>query len=187
MSKVYTKTGDKGLTGLVSGQRVSKSDFRLETYGEVDHLNSMIGALIQHLNSNKIFNDDSQFLENIQNKLFNLGSLLACPTEERAKFKLTEICEDDVNAIEKRIDLIETELPPLSNFILPGGSLPASYAHLCRTQARNLERLMVKNFKDLNELPENSLMFINRLSDYFFDLARVINVKLKVKETIWKS
>lgn len=187
MAKVYTKTGDKGQSGLVSGQRVSKSDYRLDTYGEVDHLNSTIGLFIQNIKLVPEISIDIELFKNMQNKLFNLGSLLACPIEKREEFKLKGILEKDVLLIEKQIDQMEEELPVIKNFILPGGSIPASYAHMCRTQSRNLERAMVKNFTNLDELPENGLKYINRLSDYFFDLARLINYRLKVEETIWEA
>ena len=187
MTKVYTKTGDKGQSGLVSGQRVSKSDYRLDTYGEVDHLNSTIGVFIQNINLLPDLKLDANLFKNIQNKLLNMGSLLACPVEKRVEYKLIGISEEDVTLIEKEIDKMEEELPAISNFILPGGSVPASFAHLCRSQARNVERAMVKNFNDLDELPDNSLKYINRLSDYFFDLARLINFRLKIEETVWEA
>lgn len=178
MAKIYTKTGDDGTTGLLSGVRVKKSDLRLEAYGQVDHLNSTVGVLITSINDENIKNT----LIEIQNKLFNLGSLLACPAEDIDKFKLKKIELDFISMLESKIDEMESDLPELKNFILPGGSLGSSYAHLCRTQARNVERRMI----DL-ELAENSLEFINRLSDYFFSLARYINKINGVDEIIWKG
>lgn len=178
MSKIYTKTGDDGTTGLLSGKRVSKSDARLEAYGQVDHLNSLIGVLISELSLKETKED----LLLVQNKLFNLGSLLACPAEDIEKFKLKTIEEETVSLLEIRIDSMEEELEPLKNFILPGGSKEASYAHVCRTQTRNVERRLV----DI-ELPKNSAEFINRLSDYFFSLARFLNKKASQKEIIWKG
>ncbi len=183
MVKIYTKTGDDGTTSLLSGARVSKSDSRLQTYGEVDHFNSMIGILIQYLEDGP----DKTLLLDVQNKLFDLGALLACPEDKVETFKLKKITKEFVDSIEKQIDSVGEQLPPLKFFILPGGSLAAANAHLCRTQARNVERIMVALKNEGGFIPENSLKFINRMSDYLFYLARLINLNLKVDEVIWNS
>lgn len=180
MSKIYTKTGDDGTTGLLSGDRVKKSNIRLKTYGELDHLNSVVGNLVQVVDQDK-----SEILIEIQNKLFDLGSLLACDAESREKFRLKNISIKDIETLEKQIDSHTEKLPPLKNFILPGGSEAASRAHLCRTQTRNVERLMVELKDEVSELPVNSIEFINRLSDYFFSLGRMINFEANKKEIEW--
>lgn len=187
MSKIYTKTGDGGTTGLLSGSRVSKSDQRLEAYGQIDHLNSMVGILIQHLDGKPVFKSDRDLLEKIQNKLFNIGSLLACPGKDRQKFNLKDIELKEVEILENSIDNMTEGLPKLVNFILPGGTLPAAHAHLCRTQTRNIERVMTSpQFKE-EDIPKGCLIYVNRLSDYFFALARSINGKLNTEEIIWKG
>jgi cob(I)alamin adenosyltransferase len=180
MGKIYTKTGDDGTTGLLSGDRVKKSNIRLKTYGELDHLNSMVGSLVQLVDEK-----NTKVLIQIQNRIFDLGSLLACDAESRDKFKLKNIASEDITELESIIDEYTLKLPPLKNFILPGGSEAASRAHLCRTQTRNVERLMVELNDDAGELPINSIEFINRLSDFFFSLARMINFEANKKEIEW--
>lgn len=179
MSKIYTKTGDDGTTGLLSGKRVKKSDLKIESYGQVDHLNSHMGLLIQGLEEN--FKYKKTLIE-IQITLFDLGALLACPVEKRDTFKLKSIDKSAIEKLEKEIDEMSEVLPNMTHFILPGGSLNASYAHVCRTQARNIERILVS----LDDLPENAGEYINRLSDYLFSLSRFINFELGVKEQIWE-
>ncbi len=180
MAKIYTKTGDDGTTGLLSGDRVKKSNIRLKTYGELDHLNSVVGSLVQVVDEEK-----SEFLIQIQNRLFDLGSLLACDVDSREKYKLKNISLNDIQELELKIDSHTEKLPALKNFILPGGSEAASRAHLCRTQTRNVERLMVELKDEVNELPVNSIEFINRLSDFFFSLGRMINFEANKKEIEW--
>jgi cob(I)alamin adenosyltransferase len=186
MSKVYTKTGDQGETGLVDGQRVSKSSLQIACYGEVDELNAIIGVLMSTLN--KRFGPEMTDLEYIQNKLFDLGSLLACPEEKRDSFKLAGIKKETIAMLEKRIDEMNDVLVELKNFILPGGDISASTAHVARTVCRRVERTFVLTQSSMkNYLPENSLIFINRLSDYFFVLSRFINFELNEKEIIWEK
>jgi len=178
--KVYTKKGDKGKTSLVNGEKVSKSSDRLDVYGAVDELNSFIGVLRSHY--------DQKLLELIQNNLFNLGSLLACPSEKWESYKLVEIHEGLLKKIEDKIDEMESELSPLKNFILPAGDLGASSAHVCRTVCRRVERRLVSfSEHEPEELPVNSLELLNRLSDYFFVLSRFINKKKDVADQIWST
>lgn len=186
-SKVYTKTGDQGETGLVSGNRTLKSDARIELYGELDELNSRIGLACSELGADKSFKDTVDFLHHVQSAIFDLGSNLACEVENREKFMLPKISQAFVEEIELQIDKLDSDLPPLKNFILPGGTRMASVIHLCRTNARSVERKLVRYFDvTKEELPENSLIFLNRLSDYLFILARYVN-KLKGEEEItWK-
>ncbi len=186
-SKIYTKTGDAGETGLVSGTRAPKSDARIVLYGEVDELNSRIGLLVSSLRSNSQFSQEMAFLEEIQSSLFDLGSNLACEAEKRSEWKLPQVTVGIVSKMEDSIDFMDAGLEPLKNFILPGGHETASYAHLCRTSSRSVERLMVNYQRETQEvLPDNGLVFLNRLSDYFFVLARWLNKKNGMGETTWK-
>lgn len=186
MVKIYTKTGDQGETGLVSGKRVSKSDTRVDIYGEIDELNSRIGFSHSLLGPKEEYNEISTLLHKIQSSLFDLGSNLACEAELRAKYKLPSIQNAIITELESSIDTMEQGLAPLRTFILPGGSLEASSVHLCRTSARRCERMLVSFNKNSKEdLPENSLIFLNRLSDYFFVLARYLNKMKNTSELPW--
>lgn len=186
-SKIYTRTGDAGETGLVSGTRTPKSDARIMLYGEVDELNSRIGQLVSSLRSSTQFVQEMAFLEEIQSSLFDLGSNLACEAEKRSEWKLPQVSLGIVSRMEDSIDFMDAGLEPLKNFILPGGHETASFAHLCRTSSRTVERMMVNYQHETNEeLPTNGLVFLNRLSDYFFVLARWLNKKNGMGETAWK-
>ena len=179
---VYTRTGDNGTTSLVSGTRIKKSQERIALYGECDELNSFIGVAIAFLDDSF----DKQFLQQIQSSLFDLGSNLACEFEKRSTYKLPQINEAFIKSIELEIDKMDVTLPVLRNFILPGGSQAASAFHVCRTICRRLERSLVA-FQDTQpkEINDIDLKFINRLSDYFFILARFVNNQLKIQETNW--
>jgi cob(I)alamin adenosyltransferase len=187
MSKIYTKTGDLGETGLVSGKRTSKSDPRIDLYGEIDELNSRLGFAHSLLVEKKTYINECDFLTKIQNALFDLGSNLACEAESRAKYKLPQIKDSLIEEMEKGMDQLEASLPPLKNFILPGGALVASSLHLTRTCARSCERKLVGYYNETHEeLPQNSLRFLNRLSDYLFVLARYTNNVEGSAEIPWK-
>lgn len=179
---VYTRTGDKGTTGLVGGTRIRKSDPRINLYGEVDELNSYIGLGISFLD--KGF--DKSLLQQIQSSLFDLGSNLACEKEKRSQFKLPQIKTSSIEKLESDIDQMDSQLLPLKHFILPGGSSAAAAFHVCRTVCRRIEREMV-DFEEHNpgDIPENALEYMNRLSDYFFILARYLNSSDKIEETQW--
>jgi len=168
--KVYTKTGDKGETGLVGGTRVSKSEPRIDLYGEVDELNSVIGLGVSYLDK-KQFSKEIRLLQKIQNNLFNLGSQLACEADKREQFKLPQIEVNLIADLEAEIDNMDESLEPLKNFILPGGTQAAAAFHLARTVTRRVERKGV----GFNEAPSHMHAFLNRLSDYFFVLSRYIN------------
>ena len=185
-SKVYTKTGDEGLTGLVSGNRALKSDLRIDLYGEMDELNSRIGLVCSSLESRHT--SEVTFLRDIQSALFNLGSNMACEFENREKFKLPQLSPVTVSELEQAIDKMDEQLEPLKNFILPGGTMSASYIHLARTCTRSVERKLV-HYQNITgeELPCLSIVFLNRLSDYFFVLARYINKIEGGKEIHWIS
>jgi cob(I)alamin adenosyltransferase len=187
MANIYTKGGDKGETSLVGGQRITKSDSRINLYGSVDELNSFIGLLVSSARHYEV-NYNQGLLESIQNSLFDLGSNLASLNEDREKFKLPQISLELVNNIEKEIDKMQVELPELKNFILPGGSMTSSYAHVCRTVCRRVERQLVDfSIKQPSELPQYSKEFLNRLSDYFFVFSRYINKQLGEKEILWSK
>jgi cob(I)alamin adenosyltransferase len=186
-SKVYTKTGDSGETGLVSGNRTPKSDIRIDLYGELDELNSRLGICASQLTQDLEFQQIVNFVHHIQSAIFDLGSNLACEVENRAKFNLPQLSDEFISDLEFEIDKMDSDLAPLKNFILPGGSVVAATIHVARTNARTVERKIIKYFKvTKEELPENSIIFLNRLSDYLFVLARYVNHKKKVEEISWK-
>ncbi len=178
-SIVYTATGDNGTTSLVGGKRVSKDDVRLEAYGTVDELNAHIGLLD---NLHNVPSDIKSFLRVIQNKLFNIGAYLA--TETAPGTKAMGLDDDDIANIEHQIDLLDAELPPLRNFVLPGGSRISSRAQICRTVARRCERRVV-TLANEHDVDQNVLTYLNRLSDYFFVLARFNNIHNQIEEIFW--
>ncbi|HYG49716.1 MAG TPA: cob(I)yrinic acid a,c-diamide adenosyltransferase [Flavobacteriales bacterium] len=178
--KIYTKTGDKGQTSLLGGKRLQKSHIRIEAYGTVDELNSFLGVLrdsYQDETLNKLWID-------IQDRLFTLGSILAAANDTK-KFKIPEISEADITVLEIAIDTMNNELEPMRSFILPGGNLPASWAHVCRTVCRRAERRCVE-LAATEEVPELIVKYLNRLSDYFFILSRFISKKQGSVDTPWK-
>lgn len=186
-SKIYTRVGDKGETGLVSGKRISKSDVRIDLYGELDELNSRIGFSLTYCTGNSFLKETVDFLNLIQFAIFDLGSNLACEAENRIKYNLPQISNEFILLIEHEIDKMDSVLPPLKNFILPGGGKVSSSLHLCRTNARSVERKIIHYFEiSKEELPANSIIFLNRLSDYFFVLARYVNMQEKIDEIEWK-
>lgn len=186
-SKVYTKTGDKGETSLVSGSRLPKSDARIELYGELDELNSRVGVATSYMTEDVKLTATIAFLHHVQSAIFDLGSNLACEPENRQKYKLPQISDEFIQDMEQEIDRLDLELEELKNFILPGGSKAAAALHVCRTGTRTMERMLLR-FQDTKgeELPENSVVFLNRLSDYFFVLARYVNKIQGGKELLWK-
>lgn len=186
-SKVYTKTGDQGETSLVSGHRLLKSDPRIDLYGELDELNSRVGLATSYLSGETALASTIDFLHHIQSAIFDLGSNLACEPENREKFKLPKISTEFITDLEHEIDRLDHELEPLKNFILPGGSIAAAALHVCRTGARTMERKLVCfEAATREELPANSIIFLNRVSDYFFILARYVNKQQRREEILWK-
>lgn len=182
--KIYTKTGDKGTTSLLGGSRVAKNHPQIETYGENDLLISQMGyliSLLENKDNNEIFKDEAADLYNIQSELFCIGSSLASENDTDI-FKFLKNTVSCTQFLEKKIDQYSAELPPLKNFILPGGDLAAAHCHIVRCQARNTERKII----DLeNESYKDALIYINRLSDYFFVLARYINFKRNREDIAW--
>lgn len=179
--KIYTKTGDKGQTSLFGGERVPKNSQRLKAYGTIDELNSFIGFAITAVNSEGV----KSVLKDLQPKLFVIGSDLATPqTEKNKKLKITRTPDDFVSEVEKLIDKFESQLEVLKKFILPGGSKGAALLHICRTIARRAEREIVA-LKDTDEIGDNIIIFINRLSDLFFVLSRIENKYSNIPDTKW--
>lgn len=180
--KIYTKTGDKGQTGLIGGKRVDKSHPRLEAYGTADELNAFIGLIISQ-NHGKNLEEINPPLIKVQNCLFLIGAELATPENKRSsasnKFSL-----ENTKMLEDEIDRMEKELPVLKNFILPGGDSLSATVHVSRTICRRLERKINKSTETW-ETDAEIIKYINRLSDYFFVLARYINKKLGIEESIW--
>lgn len=177
--KIYTKTGDKGQTSLIGGTRVPKYHLRIESYGTVDELNSYIG-LIRDQN---ISVHHQEFLKNIQDRLFTVGSSLASDPEQ-SKMVIPDLYEEDVVLLEQEIDAMNNELPALKHFILPGGNSTASYCHLARCVCRRAERLTV-HLAESSFVDSNVIKYLNRLSDYLFVLARKIVAENNDSENIW--
>ena len=180
--KIYTKTGDGGTTSLVGGKRVRKDSVRLNAYGTVDELNSFVGLLRCKITESEI----DRLLNSVQNRLFDVGSYLA--TEEE-KLHLIEKCllmEDDILPLEQAIDLWQAELEPLRSFILPCGNERVSVCHICRTVTRRLEREMVAIDIDTSQM-RICLKYVNRLSDFFFVLARKIAKNDGINDFLWEN
>lgn len=182
--KVYTKGGDTGTTSLVGGKRIKKYGVRIEAYGTVDELNSCVGMLATAVKS--AHEEWATFLITVQNKLFNIGCYLATDNPDNKETVPFGLNEDDVQKLESAIDEIQSNLPPLNNFVLPGGSSEAALADLCRTTTRRAERRVV-------ELAEESyisplvIKYLNRLSDFFFVFARFNNIKRQIPENFWNK
>jgi len=166
-SKIYTKTGDAGKTSLVGGTRVDKFHVRLNAYGTIDELNSFVGSLICEVKEEEAL----KVLSFIQHKLFTVGSYLATETESMPPKAASIIKDEDIALLESEMDRMDSELPRLNRFVLPGGSEAAARAHICRSVCRRAERCMYL-VKQEYHLDDQVFKFVNRLSDYFFLLAR---------------
>lgn len=182
LTKIYTKTGDKGTTSLVGGVRVSKSDVRLEAYGTVDELNSTLGLLVSVMDDA----ENEELLRFVQHKLFSLGAYLATDVEKMGNPVESPVSEENVHRLEEAIDQINASLGALKGFILPGGSYPASVCHVCRTVCRRAER-RIQALEDTLSYELDGLVkcFINRLSDYLFVLSRRLNNLTGENEIYW--
>ena len=181
--KIYTKTGDKGDTGLIDGSRISKSDLRIIAYGEVDEANSHIGLIISSIEKNSIFDDVRKILLSVQQDLFVLGAELANPNTLKNDNMLVK--REMISTIEEYIDNFESELAPITYFILPGGSIESSLLHICRTVVRRAEISAVALAKE-QKINQEILTYLNRISDLFFVLARVTNKRQKQNDIPWK-
>lgn len=182
MSKVYTKTGDKGTTSLIGGTRVKKSDIRIESYGTVDELNSFIGLLATYVDEK----ETADLLAEIQNVLFNVGCNLAMGESFKKEIKESVVADALIEHVENAIDRMQAAIPELKSFVIPGGSRSASTAHVCRTVCRRAERLIIA-LDEGSEVDGNLMAYVNRLSDYFFVLSRYLNNIEKVDEKIWQN
>jgi cob(I)alamin adenosyltransferase len=181
--KIYTKTGDNGETSLFNGTRVKKNNKRIITYGTIDEANSHLGLLLHYIRQDERLKDIEDLLFKIQNQLFILGSDLANPDTKSKDYP--RINNEDVMYIEKSIDKLEQTLEPLKSFILPGGSIEASYCHIIRTIIRRAEVNITGLFLD-NEINKNGLVYLNRLSDLFFIFSRIINKIKNIQDIPWK-
>jgi cob(I)alamin adenosyltransferase len=180
--KIYTKKGDTGTTQLIGGTRVPKHHLRIEAYGTVDELNSFIGLIRdQEINAHY-----KTFLIEIQDRLFTIGSLLASDPG-KSRMKIPDLKEEDVMLLEKEMDKMDEQLPEMKSFILPGGHTIVSYCHIARCVCRRVERLV----SELSEITNSQvhplvLKYLNRLSDFFFVLSRMLAKELHAEETHWK-
>ena len=175
---IYTRTGDRGQTSLFNKQRVPKFHIRVEAYGTVDELNSAIGVVLS--SKYKVLSIKRELVR-IQNDLLDIGSALANPESKPLDFMKKRVKE-----FEKFIDQMTEAMPKLSNFILPGGSISGSYLHLARTICRRAERRIVE-LSQKEDIDKTLVIYVNRLSDLLFTMARFVNMKEKQKETIWKK
>lgn len=187
--KIYTKTGDKGTTSLIGGTKVPKSHLRIEAYGTVDELNSYVGLC------KDLLADDAgkKILLEVQDRLFTIGSSLACDPIKETKMRIPDLKETDVKLLEKEMDKMNEAIPEMKNFILPGGHTTLSHLHIARCVCRRAERCCVR--LELETLPagqagleveEIIIKYLNRLSDYLFVLSRYTGNQLKVEEIPWK-
>jgi cob(I)alamin adenosyltransferase len=180
--KIYTKTGDKGKTSLIGGTKILKSDLRIETYGTIDELNSWIGFV------NDAVNDFSanHILKEIQDRLFTIGSSLACDPQKETKLIIPDLKEADITVLEKEMDTMNETLPEMKHFILPGGHSAVSITHITRSICRRAERYVVNLQDHQGHVEPLIIKYLNRLSDYLFVLARYVAHLHNVPEIVWK-
>lgn len=181
--KIYTKTGDAGKTSLIGGTKVPKSHIRIDSYGTIDELNSFIGMVRDQLSDMH----SKDVLKEIQDRLFTIGSSLACDPEKEPLMKIPDLKEEDINFLEREIDKMNEVLPPMKNFILPGGHLAVSTAHVARCVCRRAERICVAMQENNDFIDLLVLKYLNRLSDYLFVLARYIGHIENSEEIAWKA
>ena len=179
MVKIYTKTGDDGTTGLVGGKRVKKTNSRIIAYGSIDEINSAIGIVL----SSTLDSDIAETLTKIQNDLFVVGADLASPDLKNLSNRVTQ---DMVEYLENQIDKLESELTPISYFILPGGDMLSSQIHLARSICRRAE-INILTVTEKEQINKTCQIYINRLSDLLFVISRVINKRKKIKDVAWKK
>jgi cob(I)alamin adenosyltransferase len=183
LNRIYTRTGDRGDTGLTTGERVRKYNLRVTAYGEVDETNACIGLVRQHTASDSILD---AMLVRIQNDLFDLGADLSTPERGVKGFEPLRIVQNQVDRLEREIDQLNVDIAPLTSFVLPGGSPAAAALHQARTVCRRAERLAVELSDTANEdVSPQALMYLNRLSDLLFVMARWANDKGE-SDVLWK-
>lgn len=184
--KVYTKTGDKGTTALFGGTRVPKHHIRIDSYGTVDELNSHIGLI----RDQDIDPRSKEILIHIQDRLFTLGAILATDPEKmvlkngKERLNIPKISEENIELLEKEMDVMNDSLPPMTHFVLPGGHTTVSYCHIARCVCRRAERIASALF-ELEPFDQRALKYLNRLSDYLFVLARKLSHDLQADEVKW--
>jgi cob(I)alamin adenosyltransferase len=180
--KIYTKTGDKGTTSLIGGTKVPKSHLRIEAYGTVDELNSYIGLCKDLLTDEQ----GQKILSEIQDRLFTIGSSLACDPIKEPKMQIPDLKETDIELLENEMDRMNETIPPMKSFILPGGHTTLSHLHIARCVCRRAERCCVRLEQDNLEVEAIIIKYLNRLSDYLFVLSRYTGHQLNVEEIPWK-
>jgi cob(I)alamin adenosyltransferase len=178
--KIYTKSGDKGKTSLIGGKRIDKDELQVEAYGSVDELNSNLGLLVEYLTQK----NDKEFILEIQNKLFIIGSQLAFDIKSSNNLVLPSLDKNSIIKIENEIDLIESQVSKMTNFIIPGGSKIISICHICRSVCRRAERRVVSLSKQ-SKIDSLIIIFLNRFSDYLFVLSRKIANDTGIDEILW--
>lgn len=185
--KIYTKTGDKGKTSLFTGQRVQKNNPFIEALGAVDECNSAIGWSLSHFPKEEIYNTTRDQLITIQHALFDVGAGIATPrtTAVNTKLEKTRFDDEEILALETWIDEMEKHLPPLTAFILPGGSPAGAALHMARSLCRTAERKTIPLHEN-GDVADNILIYLNRLSDYLFVASRYVNHLIKCPETLWQ-
>ena len=182
ITKVYTRTGDKGMTSLVGGVRIKKSDIRLEAYGTVDELSAHLGMLVSMIN----IDEERSLLIRVQNNLFNVCTHLATDQSQTPLYPSAHLAEGEIEFLEERIDKLMKALPERQGFILPGGVKAACQAHICRTVCRRAER-RIAALAEVAQIGPEMQMYVNRLSDYLFVLAKIINFNEGKSEIIWEN
>ena len=184
LSKIYTKVGDKGSTLLATGERLLKSNVRIEAYGTVDELNAVIGMLRDTISPDEKMGDIISMIGKIQNELFDLGGELSVPLDVLNTDRQQVVEISDIERLEHEMDSFNEKLPPLENFVLPGGHLANSAAHLARTVCRRAERAVVR-MSEQDGVRDEVRIYLNRLSDWFFVLSRELSRRYGVEEVLW--
>ena len=182
ITRVYTRTGDKGETSLVGGVRIKKSDIRLEAYGTVDELSAQLGMLVSMMEEG----GERQMVVRVQNILFNVCTHLATDQSQTPLYPSARVPEEEVARLEERVDLLMKQLPERQGFILPGGCPAACQAHICRTVCRRAER-RIAALAEVATVGTEVQQYVNRLSDYLFVLAKIINYNVGVSEVVWEN
>lgn len=182
-AKIYTKIGDHGKTSLIGGTKVTKSNIRIESYGTVDELNSFIGLSGDYIKEEAT----KGVLKEIQDRLFTIGSSLACDPDKDPRMRIPDLKEEDVMLLEKQMDKMNEVLPEMKNFILPGGHVAVSTVHIARCVCRRAERLCVGMQENEDFVEPLVIKYLNRLSDYLFVLARYVGHIYNVEEIVWKA
>ena len=182
ITKVYTRTGDKGETSLVGGVRIKKSDIRLEAYGTVDELSAQLGMLVAMMEEG----EERQFVIRVQNNLFNVCTHLATDQSQTPLYPSAHLAEGEIPQLEERIDKLMKALPERQGFVLPGGTPAAAQAHICRTVCRRSER-RIAALAEVAQIGLEMQQYVNRLSDYLFVLAKIINFNAGVSEIVWQN